>query len=190
MLQLVLEGGSLVRPLHILSPVHWVGVEPTTLRDETSGRTTTPVELSIAYQIEEHTENDLTLKKLKYTAKTTTHVTTDIGPQIQTITSFYENPEIHHKQLKFTNASLSTQLHLTPSIKKHKPDTNSSSYRHLTPKQTEDETNTYIKSNKKMVSQDTSNNSITTTKQWVNDKKSQYNLKQSKNNYKSTKKGP
>ena len=44
MLQLVLEGGSLVRPLHILSPVHWVGVEPTTLRDETSGRTTTPVE--------------------------------------------------------------------------------------------------------------------------------------------------
>ena len=44
MLQLVLEGGSLVRPLHILSPVHWVGVEPMTLRDETSGRTTTPVE--------------------------------------------------------------------------------------------------------------------------------------------------
>ena len=43
MLQLVLEGGLLVRPLHILSPVHWVGVEPTTLRDETSGRTTTPV---------------------------------------------------------------------------------------------------------------------------------------------------
>ncbi len=43
MLQLVLDGGSLVQPLHILSPAHWVGVEPTTLRDETSGRTTTPV---------------------------------------------------------------------------------------------------------------------------------------------------
>jgi hypothetical protein len=45
MLQLVLEGGSLVRPLHILSPVHWMGVEPTTLRDETSGCTTTPVDI-------------------------------------------------------------------------------------------------------------------------------------------------
>ncbi len=49
MLQLVLEGwgGLLVRPLHTLGPgpVHLVGVEPMTLRDETSGRTTTPVEL-------------------------------------------------------------------------------------------------------------------------------------------------
>ena len=26
-------------------PVHWVGVEPMTLRDVTSGRTTTPVEI-------------------------------------------------------------------------------------------------------------------------------------------------
>jgi hypothetical protein len=40
----VLVEGSLVWPLHILSPVHWVGVEPMTLRDETSGRTTTPVD--------------------------------------------------------------------------------------------------------------------------------------------------
>ncbi len=40
MLQL---GELLVRPLHILSPVHWVGVEPMTLRDETSGHTTMPV---------------------------------------------------------------------------------------------------------------------------------------------------
>ena len=32
---------------YILSPVHWVGVEPTTLRDETSGRTTTNSNVSV-----------------------------------------------------------------------------------------------------------------------------------------------
>ncbi len=44
MLQLVLDGGLLLQPLHILSPAHSVGVEPTTLRVETPGRTTTPVD--------------------------------------------------------------------------------------------------------------------------------------------------
>ncbi len=75
--------------------------------------------ITLAHTIEKHIENTIILQNFNPTAKILTHPLIDPKFLIQDLQSYDSYPELHHKQVRYTNTSLSQQLHFTSNTQKY-----------------------------------------------------------------------